>query len=164
MHDIDGDFLFISPLLATYPHRDFIGTSPYLCRKIPERTKAHRPMFISVYLRTRIILEILLFLTLHLIFYRKITLKSDFSCTSQNNSLPWHREPAPRDVCTLSAEGSRHIKKAFIDALFWHSEISQISMLVSGLSNGRCPTGYRLSLVCLFGTAFAYIHMRTRVP
>ena len=106
MYLIDGDFPFISPLLATYPHRDFIGTSlephwnligtsPYLCRKFPERTKAHRPMFISVYLRTRIILEILLSLNLHLIFYRKITLKSDFSCTSQNNSLPLHREPAP---------------------------------------------------------------------
>ena len=67
-------------------------------------------MFISVYLRTGIILEILLSLTLHLIFYRKITLKCDFSCTSQNNSLPLHREPAPGDVCTSSAEGSRHNK------------------------------------------------------
>ena len=35
----------------------------------------------------------MLSLNLHLIFYRKVTLRCDFSCTSQNNSLPLHREP-----------------------------------------------------------------------
>ena len=44
MLDIDGDFPFISPLPATYLHRNFIGTSPYLYRKITERTRADRPM------------------------------------------------------------------------------------------------------------------------
>ena len=34
----------------------------------------------------------------------------------------------------------------------------------SGLSNDRCSTGYRLSLLCLFGTLFAYSYARTRVP
>ena len=56
----------------------------------------------------------------------------------------------PRRGCLrVIGWGSRHIKKAFIDALFWCSETSQLSYLYSGLSNGRCPTGYRLSLLCL---------------
>ena len=33
----------------------------------------------------------------------------------------------------------------------------------SELSNGRCPTGYRMSLLCLFGTSFAYSIALTRV-
>ena len=72
MHSIDGDYFpVVSPLPATYlhrnligtssePHWNLIGTSPYLCRKIPERTMTHRPMFISAYLCNRIIIEILL--------------------------------------------------------------------------------------------------------
>ena len=59
---------------------------------------------------------------------------------------------------TSAAEGSRHIKKAFIDALFWRVEMSQVSKSVSGLSNGRCPTGYRLSLLCLL-VRLLHIHI-----
>ena len=49
-----------SPFLPTYlppirigtslePHRNFIGTSPYIYRNITERIRAHRPIFISAY-------------------------------------------------------------------------------------------------------------------
>ena len=36
------------------------------------------------------------------------------SCINHNYFVPLHREPAPRDVCTSLAEGSRHIENAFI--------------------------------------------------
>ena len=51
---------------------------------------------------------------IRVLYDSKNSKKAIFICSIQNNSLPLHREPAPRDVCTSSAEGSRHIKKAFI--------------------------------------------------
>ena len=52
--------------------------------------------------------------TLHFTPYtRKIALKCDFSCTSANFIVPLHRKPAPGDVCTSSAEGSRHMKGVY---------------------------------------------------
>ena len=108
-----------------------------------------------------IIIKTVLFLTRFLKrlthVLRKLTKKSQKSCSNQNNLLPLHREPAPRDVWH-QRRGSRHIKKAFIDALFWRVEMSQVSKSVSGLSNGRCPTGYRLSLLCLL-VRLLHIHI-----
>ena len=74
MHSIDGDFPFISPLPATYPHRNligtssephrnFIGTSLELRRIFAVRSpREHRQIadVISAYLCNRIIIEILL--------------------------------------------------------------------------------------------------------
>ena len=47
-------------------------------------------------------------------YIRKITLKCDFSCISAKIIVPLHREPAPGDVCTSSAEGSRHNKRRLL--------------------------------------------------
>ena len=39
---------------------------------------------------------------------------SPFSCISPKIIVPLHREPAPGDVCTSSAEGSRHNKRRLL--------------------------------------------------
>ena len=57
---------------------------------------------------------------------------------------------------------SRHIKKAFI-ALCSDGLKLRNFQRESGLSNGRCPTGYRMSLLYLWGTHFAHCHMCARV-
>ena len=60
MHDIDGDFPFISPLPATYlhrnligtssePHRDFIGTSLELRRIFAVRSPRERRHIADAY-------------------------------------------------------------------------------------------------------------------
>ena len=56
------------------------------------------------------------------------------------NFAPW---TCAGDVCTSSAEGSRHIKKAFI-TLCSDYQKSRKFQLYAGLSNGRCPTGYKI--------------------
>ena len=74
MYLIDGDFPFISHLLATYQHRDFIGTSLELHWNLIGTSSELRRIFavrsprerrligdvISAYLCTRIIIKILL--------------------------------------------------------------------------------------------------------
>ena len=37
-----------------------------------------------------------------------------YICISAKIIVPLHREPAPRDVCTSSAEGSRHNKRRLL--------------------------------------------------
>ena len=44
----------------------------------------------------------------------KMAIFSPFSCISPKNIVPLHREPAPGDVCTSSAEGSRHNKRRLL--------------------------------------------------
>ena len=64
----------------------------------------------------------------------------------------------PRRGCLrVIGWGSRHIKKAFIDALFWPFGISQISGN-SGLSNDRCP---RDVYILYARTLFVYACVRT---
>ena len=71
------------------------------------------------------------------------------------------------DVCTSSAEGSRHIKRRLL-ALCSDALKSRKFQSSSELSNDRCPTGYRLSLLCLFWyvlcvctcTRYAYLNLR----
>ena len=96
MHSIDGDYFpVLSPLFATYLHRNLIGTSSELRRIFAVRSPRELRQIadvISAYLCTRIILEILLSLTLHLICYRKITLKCAFSCISANFIVPLQHE------------------------------------------------------------------------
>ena len=70
----------------------------------------------------------------------------------------------PRRGCLhVIGWGSRHIKRRLLTLC---SDVvkSRKFQKYSGLSNDRCPTGYRLSLLCLFGTLFAYSYARTRVP
>ena len=71
----------------------------------------------------------------------------------------------------IHAGGLRIFRLGFADILkrrllrfVLTSEMSQFQPC-SGLSNGRCPTGYRLILlVPIGGTSFAYMCMRARVP
>ena len=74
------------------------------------------------------------------------------------------REPAPEMSVHRQRRVADILKRRLLALRSDDFETSQLSKLVSGLSNGRCPTGYRLSLLCLFGTPFAYICMRARVP
>ena len=53
--------------------------------------------------------------------------------------------------------GSRHIKRRLLTLCSGVFETSQLSKASSGLSNDRCPTGYRLSLLCQIWLSFAYI-------
>ena len=58
---------------------------------------------------------------------------------------------------------SRHIRKAFIALCSDVFETSQLSKASSELSDDRCPTGYRLSLLCQFGYIFCvYVYAHTR--
>ena len=85
-------------------------------------------------------------------------------CLIQKNVLPLQRETQRRDVCT-SAEGFADIlKRRLLRFVLMISKLRNFQNVHSGLSNDRCPTGYRLSLCAYFGTSFAYIRMRTRVP
>ena len=86
-----------------------------------------------------------------------------FLHNSKNCSIFAARNPT-RGCLHIGGGFCRHIKKAFISALFWLLGTSQLSRILSGLSNDRCPTGYRLSLLCLFWYMFgvySYTHMCT---
>ena len=61
------------------------------------------------------------------------------------------------DVCTSSA-GVADIFKRRLLALCSDYQKSRKFQLCSGLSNGRCPTGYRLSLLCLL-VRLLHIHI-----
>ena len=93
-----------------------------------------------------------------------MTKKVNFSCTYTFFSLPLQRETQRRDVCT-SAEGFADIlKRRLLRFVLMISKLRNFQNVHSGLSNDRCPTGYRLSLSCLFGTLFAHIRVRMHVP
>ena len=96
-------------------------------------------------------------------FLRKLTKKSQKSCSIKNNSLPLHREPAPRVVWHHWRRVADILKRRLL-ALCSDVLKSRKFHAYTELSNDRCPTGYRLSLLCLFGMPFAYILMRARVP
>ena len=66
-------------------------------------------------------------------------------------------------ICQIPSHGFQDIFKRRLLTLCSGDLKLRNFHLYAGLSNGRCPTGYRLSLLCLFGTSFAYMRMRTRV-
>ena len=77
----------------------------------------------------------------------------------QKKVVPLQPQTCAGDVCTSSAEGSRHIKRRLL-ALCSDYQKSRKFQLCSGLSNDRCPTGYRLSksnisLCCSYAYAYA---------
>ena len=81
----------------------------------------------------------------------------------QKKVVPLQPQTCAGDVCTSSAEGSRHIKRRLL-ALCSDALKSRKFQSSSELSNDRCPTGYRLSLLCLFWYSicvYAYAHTRT---
>ena len=94
---------------------------------------------------------------------KKIALKAIFICIYAKKSVSLHPQ--------FHAGGLRIFRLGFADILkrrllrfVLTSEMSQFQPC-SGLSNGRCPTGYRLILlVPIGGTSFAYMCMRARVP
>ena len=89
--------------------------------------------------------------------------QSNFSCSMQNNSLPLHPQFHAGDVCTSSA-GIADILKRRLLALCSDALKSRKFQSSSELSNDRCPTGYRLSLLCLFWYSicvYTYAHTRT---
>ena len=55
------------------------------------------------------------------------------------------------DVCMSSAGVADIFKRRLLTLCSDVFETSQLSKASSGLSNDRCPTGYRLSLLCQFG-------------
>mgnify|MGYP003435759325 CR=1 FL=1 len=68
------------------------------------------------------------------------------------------------DVCASSAGVADILKRRLLTLCSDVFETSQLSKASSGLSNDRCPTGYRLSLLCLFWYSicvYAYAHTRT---
>ena len=60
---------------------------------------------------------------------------------------------------TSLAEGSRHIKKAFISALFWPFGMSQLSIDIQDLATIDVLRDIRLSLLCLFMVCLLRIYV-----
>ena len=85
------------------------------------------------------------------------------SCIYHKNVVPLQRETQRRDVCA-SAEGFADIlKRRLLRSVLTFWNVATFNRY-SGLSNDRCPTGYRLSLLCLFWYVFCvytYAHTRT---
>ena len=74
------------------------------------------------------------------------------------------RNSTPRDVCMSSAWVADIFKRRLLTLCSGVFETSQLSKASSGLSNDRCPTGYRLSFMCLlwYGICvYTYAHART---
>ena len=63
-----------------------------------------------------------------------------------------------------SSRGFQDILKRRLLTLCSGCQKSRKFQPCSGLSNGRCPTGYKIIPLVPIGTPFAYIRMRTRVP
>ena len=61
------------------------------------------------------------------------------------------------DVCMSSAGVADIFKRRLLTLCSGVFETSQLSKASSGLSNDRCPTGYRSSLLCQIWLSFAYI-------
>ena len=97
------------------------------------------------------------------IYKQKIALKAIFICIYAKIIVSLHPQFHAGDVCASSA-GVADILKRRLLRFVLTSEMSQFQPC-SGLSNGRCPTGYRLILIVpISGTYFAYMCMRARVP
>ena len=67
------------------------------------------------------------------------------------------------DVCTSSAGVADIFKRRLLRFVLTFRNVASFKIL-SELSNGRCPTGYRLSLLCQCWYVFcvyAYAHTRT---
>ena len=82
---------------------------------------------------------------------------SFFSCPYQKNVVYLRSQFHAGDVCASSA-GVADIFKRRLLALCSDYQKSRKFQLCSGLSNGRCPTGYRLSLLCLL-VRLLHIHI-----
>ena len=80
-----------------------------------------------------------------------------FTCVIQKKSVPLHREPAPKGVWHQRRRVADILKRRLLTLCSDESK-SRKFPLVSELSNGRCPTGYRLSLLCLL-VRLLHIHI-----
>ena len=98
MHSIDGDYFpVVSPLFATYLHRNLIGTSSELRRIFAVRSPRELRQIadvISAYLCTRIILEILLSV---LIAPNIIRVFSPLNCDTVVAFTPYTLQPTPKN-------------------------------------------------------------------
>ena len=83
---------------------------------------------------------------------------SIFICISRKNVVYLHPQFHAGDVCASSAGVADIFKRRLLTLCSDVFETSQLSKASSGLSNDRCPTGYRLSLLCLLiSTSHAHI-------
>ena len=88
---------------------------------------------------------------------------SFFPCPYQKIVVYLHPQFHAGDVCMSSAGVADIFKRRLLTLCSGVFETSQLSKASSGLSNDRCPTGYRLSLLCQFGYIFcAYVYAHTR--
>ena len=87
-----------------------------------------------------------------------------FICSIQNKFVPLHRESTP-GICKYFRGGFADIlKRRLLRFVLKISKLRNFQNVHSGQSNDRCPTGYRLSLLCLFWYVFCvytYAHTRT---
>ena len=86
-----------------------------------------------------------------------------FICSIQNKFVPLHREPAPGMSVHRQRRVADILKRRLLRSVLTLRNFATFRVS-SGLSNDRCPTGYRVSFLCLFGTSFAYMYVRARVP
>ena len=89
--------------------------------------------------------------------------KVNFSCTYTFFLLPLHRETQRRDVCT-SAEGFADILKRRLLALCSDTSKLRNFQVSSDLATIDVLRDIDYPSCAYFGTPFAYMHMRTRVP
>ena len=90
----------------------------------------------------------------------------DFICPIQKNVEYLRSQFHAGDVCMSSAGVADIFKRRLLTLCSGVFETSQLSKASSGLSNDRCPTGYRLSLLCQswYATcAYAYAHACTLI-
>ena len=87
----------------------------------------------------------------------------DFICLIQKNVVYLHPQFHAGDVCASSAGVADILKRRLLTLCSDVFETSQLSKASSGLSNGRCPTGYRLSLLCQIWLSFSYIRVYAHV-
>ena len=94
-----------------------------------------------------------------------------FIWSCQKNVVYLHPQFHAGDVCTSSAEGSRHIKRRLLRFVLTNQNLANFR-LVPELSNDRCPTGYRVILLVpilvrilrIYVCAYAYLnYYSTRV-
>ena len=88
---------------------------------------------------------------------------SIFICISRKNVVYLHPQFHAGDVCASSAGVADIFKRRLLTLCSGDLKLRNFH-LYAGLSNGRCPTGYRLSLMCLFWyriCVYAYAHTRT---
>ena len=73
---------------------------------------------------------------------------SIFICISRKNVVYLHPQFHAGDVCASSAGVADIFKRRLLTLCSDSMELRNFQ-LYAGLSNGRCPTGYRLSFLCL---------------